>query len=152
MKGRFATHVWKFSRNALAFVATLVVVVLILPSKARSQLGLDPCCAIISAGLQSMSCLLKDVLAKPPAFISHREKQSADFERQVVWPVTAINQARGLAVQAQGQFTQMRQLFQVPVSSATLPTPQQLEQSLLSRNPGAVAEIRNNYSSLYGPT
>ncbi len=28
--------------------------------------------------------------------------------------------------------------------------PQQLEQSLLSRNPGAVAQIPNNYSALYG--
>ena len=42
---------WKFVRNAAIFCwAWLVVVVLILPSKARSQLGLDPCCAIISAG------------------------------------------------------------------------------------------------------
>src|SRR5437660_2301457 len=44
----------------------------------------------------------------------------------------------------------MRQIFQVPVASATLATPQQLEQSLLSRNPGAVPQITNNYVALYG--
>jgi len=142
---------WKSVRSALVLALACAVVVLILPSKARSQLGLDPCCAIISAGLNSISGLLKGVVAKPLASIQQIDQQSADFERQVVWPVTAINQARGLAVQAQGQFIQMRQLFQVSVSSATLPTPQQLEQSLLSRNPGAVGQISNNYSSLYGP-
>jgi hypothetical protein len=123
---------WKFVRSYLLLGLACAVVVLIFSSKARSQIGLDPCCAIISAGLESISGLLKDVVAKPLASIQQIEQQSADFERQVVWPVTAINQARGLAVQAQGQFTQMRQLFQVSVSSATLPTPQQLEQSLLS--------------------
>ncbi len=142
---------WRFVRNALVAALACAVVVLTLPSKARSQLGLDPCCAIISAGLNSISGLLKGVVAKPLASIQQSEQQSADFERQVVWPVSVINQARGLAVQAQGQFIQMRQLFQVSVSSATLPTPQRLEQSLLSRNPGAVAQISNNYSSLYGP-
>src|SRR5262249_41409218 len=38
----------------------------------------------------------------------------------------------------------------VPVSSATLATPQHLEQTLLSRNAGAVPQITNNYAALYG--
>jgi hypothetical protein len=142
---------WKILKKALLAALALAVAVLLLPSKARSQLGLDPCCAIISVGLDTISGLLKSVVAKPLASIQQIEEQAADFERQVVWPVTAINQARRLAVQAQGQFAQMRQLFQVSVSSATLPTPQQLEQNLLSRNPAAVAQIGNDYSTLYGP-
>jgi hypothetical protein len=44
----------------------------------------------------------------------------------------------------------MRQVFQLSVSSATLPTPQRLEKSLLSRNPGMVSQISNNYTALYG--
>jgi len=151
MQMKAIVQAWKVLRNALLLALALAIVVMTLPSKARSQLGLDPCCAIISVGLNSISGLLKSVVATPLASIQQIEQQASNFERQVVWPVTAINQARGLAVQAQGQFTQMRQLFQVSVSSATLPRPQQLEQSLLSRNPGAVAQIANNYSSLYGP-
>lgn len=142
---------WTLLRNAVLLAFALAVVVLLLPSKARSQLGLDPCCAIISAGLDTISGLLKSVVAKPLASIQQIEQQASDFERQVVWPAAAINQARSMAVQAEGQFVQMRRVFQIPVSSATLPTPQQLEQSLLSRNPGAVAQISNNYSALYGP-
>ena len=59
------TRAAKFVGNALAFTLALAVVVMILPSKARSQLGLDPCCAIISVGLSSISNLLSSVVAKP---------------------------------------------------------------------------------------
>jgi len=64
--------------------------------------------------------------------------------------MAAISQARNMAVQFEGQFVQMRQLFQLPVASATLPMPQMLEQSLLSGNPSAMPQITSNYSSLYG--
>jgi hypothetical protein len=141
---------WKVIRNAIAVGLALVVVVVMLPSKARSQLGLDPCCAIISAGLNVISNALSNAVAKPLGAIQQLEQQSANFEQQVVFPIAAINQARGLAGQFQGQFVQMRQIFQVPVSSATLATPQQLEQTLLSRNAGAVPQITNNYAALYG--
>ena len=141
---------WKFARNAIASLLAIAVVVLMMPARARSQLGLDPCCAIISAGLSSISNLLSSVVAKPLGAIQQIEQQSVNFEQQVVFPITAINQARGLAGQFQGQFAQMRQIFQLPVSSATLPTPQQLEQSLLSRDPRAVPQIASKYASLYG--
>src|ERR1700758_548386 len=141
---------WKVIRSAMAVGLALVVVVLMLPSKARSQLGLDPCCAIISVGLSTISNLLNNIVAKPLGAIQQLEQQSANFEQQVVFPITAINQARGLVGQFQGEFVRMRQIFQVPVASATLTTPQQLEQSLLSRNPGAVPQITNNYAALYG--
>jgi hypothetical protein len=50
----------------------------------------------------------------------------------------------------QGQLRQMSDVFRLPVASATLPTPQQLEQVLLSRDPGNVAQITKNYSAVYG--
>lgn len=150
MKRQTLVRAWKLLLKTLAFALTLAIVVIILPAKARSQLGLDPCCAIISAGLSTISNLLSSVVAKPLSQIQQIEQQSANFEQQVVFPVTSINQARGLAAQAQGQFVQMRQIFQLPVASATLPTPQRLEQILLSRNPGAVSQVAGNYGSLYG--
>ena len=142
---------WMFVRSAVVLMVALVVVIAMLPSKARGQLGLDPCCAIISAGLETISGLLKNVVATPLSSIQQIEQQAADFERQVVWPVDAINQARTLAIQAGPQLVHMRQLFQTPVASATLSAPQNLEGSLLSRNPANVDQISSNYSSLYGP-
>jgi hypothetical protein len=143
-------RIWSFARNKLTFALAVVIVLALLPNSARSQLGLDPCCAIISAGLQSISNLLKSVVAQPLANIQKLQQQSADFEQQVVWPVAAINQAKGLAVLAQGQFVQMRRLFQLPVASATLPTTQRLEQGLLSGNPGTLALLNSNYVAVYG--
>lgn len=145
-----SARIWKLARNTVATVVGLAIVVMLLPTKARSQLGLDPCCAIISAGLSSISNLLSSAVAKPLGAIQQLEQQAANFEQTVVYPIAAINQARGLATQFQGQFTQMKQTFQLPVASATLPAPQQLEQTLLSRNPGSVPQVTTNYAALYG--
>ena len=150
MKPKRFARGWNVIRNVVACGLALAVVVLLLPNKARSQLGLDPCCAIISAGLSTISNLLNSAVATPLGAIQQLEQQSANFEQQVVFPVTAINEARGLAGQFQRQLVQMRKIFQVPVASATLRIPQQLEQSLLSRNPGAAPQITNDYAALYG--
>lgn len=143
-------RLWKFFRNAVTVVCGLVIVIVLLPSKARSQLGLDPCCAIMQVGLNTISGLLRNAVAAPLGSIQQSQQQSANFEQQVVFPLAAITQARNMAFQFEGTFVQMRQLFQVPVASATLPVPQMLEQTLLSRNPSAVPQITTNYSALYG--
>jgi hypothetical protein len=150
MKSHLATRNWKFARNALALAVTFAVVVMVLPSQARSQLGLDPCCAIISAGLSTVSNLLKSAVAAPLGNIQQSQQDTVSFEQQVVFPIAAINQARAFAVQAQGQFAQMRQISQLSVASATLPTPQQLEGTLLSANPNSVPQVSSNYAALYG--
>lgn len=150
MKIPFRNRLWTFCRSAVAFVAVLVIVVLALPSKARSQLGLDPCCAIISAGLSTISNLLKSAVATPLGNIQQSQQDAVNFEQQVVFPIAAINRARAFAVQAQGQFVHMRQISQLSVASATLPTSQQLEGTLLSANPDNVPQVTNNYSALYG--
>ncbi len=150
MKTTTRSRLWKVLRNATAVACGLVVVITLLPSKARSQLGLDPCCAMMQIGLNTISGLLRNSVASPLGSIQQSQQQSANFEQQVVFPLAAINQARNMAVQFEGQFVQMRQLFQLPIGSATLPMPQMLEQSLLSGNPGAMPQITSNYYSLYG--
>ncbi len=152
MKNRILDRMLSISKSRLVIASvSVVLIIVLLPTSARSQFGLDPCCAIISAGLNTISGLLKNVVAKPLGAIQQLEQQAATFEQQVVYPVAAINQARGLAVQFQAQFAQLRQLSQVAVSSATLPNPQQLEQALLSRTIAAIPNISVNYSAVYGP-
>ena len=150
MKMTSLSRLWKVLRNAVAVSCGLVMLVALLPSKARSQLGLDPCCAMMQIGLNTISGLLRNSVAMPLGSIQQSQQQSANFEQQIVFPMAAINQARNMAVQFESQFVQMRQLFQLPVASATLPMPQMLEQSLLSGNPGAMPQITSNYYSLYG--
>src|SRR5260370_17878580 len=61
-----------------------------------------------------------------------------------------IKSAGGMAGKMQGQMRQMTQVFRLPTASATLPTPQQLEQTLLSHNPQAMGQVSQGYAKLYG--
>src|ERR1700728_498123 len=112
MKTTTRSRLWKSLRNAVAMVCGLVLVTVLLPSKARSQLGLDPCCAMMQIGLNTISGLLRNSVATPLGSIQQSQQQSANFEQQVVFPMAAITQARNMAVQFEGQFVQMRELFQ----------------------------------------
>jgi hypothetical protein len=147
---QFAQRAWSLLGRKSIFIVALLAVLVLVPFGARGQLGLDPCCAIISVGLNTISGLLKSVVAKPLSAIQQIQQQAANFEQQIVYPLTAINNARGLAGQMQGQLRQMTQLYRLPTNSATLPTPQQLEQALLSHSPQAISQISQNYSAVYG--
>lgn len=141
---------WQVLKWKVIFLAALVFVLVMAPMGARGQFGLDPCCAIISAGLNTISGLLKNVVAKPLGQIQQIQQQAANFQQQVIYPTSAINNARGLAGQMQGQLRQMTQVFRLPTASATLPTPQQLEQVLISHNPQAMGQLSQNYAKVYG--
>ncbi len=151
MTYEFKSRTLTISRRIFISALGLVLVVVLLPDKARSQLGLDPCCAIISVGLQSISKLLSGVVAKPLGAIQQTEQQDSDFEQNVVFPAASLSEAQSLAVGSQKQFSQMRQLFQLSIASATLPGPKQLEQVLLSRNPANLAQVTEQFGRLYGP-
>ena len=56
----FVSPPWKFVRNAVVVLCGLAIVIALLLSNARSQLGLDPCCAIMSPGLNAISDLLRN--------------------------------------------------------------------------------------------
>lgn len=143
-------RLWVTLKWKIIFVTALVFVLVMAPLGARGQFGLDPCCAIISVGLNTISGLLKNVVAKPLSQIQQIQQQAANFEQQVIYPTTAINNARGLASQLQSQLHQINQLYRLPINSATLPTPQQLEQVLLSHNPQALGQVSQNYTAIYG--
>lgn len=134
------------------FIGTAVVAfaLLAITTPSRAQFGLDPCCAIISAGLKSVSSLLSGVVAKPLGVIQQTQQQVAQFEQQVVWPVGAITQGRQLAAQTQSQFSQMANLGRIPLSSASLPSAQQLEAALLSKNGANVPLVSNSFAAVYG--
>ncbi len=152
MTHKLITKIRTLLRSKLVLVtAGALLVLVLLPGRAFSQFGLDPCCAIISAGLNSISGLLKSVVAAPLSQIQQMRQQALSFEQQIVYPLGAINQARNMASQFQSQFVQMRQLFQVSVQSATLAGPQQLEQTILSRSAAAIPKISVNYTAVYGP-
>jgi hypothetical protein len=131
-------------------VAVLVMVfVVAAPRQIKSQFA-DPCCGVMAAGLTSISNSLTSVIGGGLHNILGIEQDIQKFEQAVVWPQNLINQARSLVGNVRGIFVQIQALTRVPVNSATLAGPQQLEQILLSRNPAQIARTGPQYQAVYG--
>lgn len=144
-----ATKNWLFTHKLRAAILALVLI-LTGPWPARAQLGLDPCCALLAAGLASIQSAITSVVGGGLNQILGVDKAMQQFQQTVVWPQALINQARSLVGLLQGNLNQIQGLMKLPVNSATLPTSQQLERILLSRNPNQIAQTSGAYTALYG--
>ena len=127
-----------------------LVLLFTAPWSARGQF-LDPCCAMLAAGLSSIESALTSVVGGGLNKILGVDKAMQQFQQTVVWPQSLINQARSLVGLLQGNYNQIQNLMKLPINSATLPASQQLEQVLLSRNPNQIAQTAGAYIALYGP-
>jgi anti-sigma-K factor RskA len=132
---------WKVAVVVLAAVA-------ILPTRANGQFGIDM--AAIMAALSKMQSLMSTYIAAPLKTINQYEQSTAKYEQEVMYPLTAINQAKSSVIQFENQFNQVSGMFRVNVSSATLPQSQSLETLLLSRNAGNVPTISGQFQNVYG--
>jgi len=130
-------------------IVLLLVLTLVAPSPVRSQF-IDPCCAIMSVGLSTISSTLSSVIGGGLNGILSIEQGISNFEQTVVWPQNLINQARSLVGSVQGIFSQIEGVMRVPVNSATLPATQQFEQNLLSRDPNQITQTSAQYTAVYG--
>src|SRR5260370_37014600 len=119
------------------------------PQQVRIQF-VDPCCAIITAGLSLSSSALTSVIGGGLNSILGVEQGIRNFEQTVVWPQNLINQARSLVRNVRGIFVQIQTITQVPVNSATRAGPQQLHQNLLSRNPAQIPQPTAHHQRVYG--
>jgi len=137
------------SGHRIRVVVLLVVFFLFAPRPVRSQF-LDPCCAILAAGLSTISSTLSNIIGGGLRSILSVEKNISTFEQTVVWPQNLINQARSLVASGQTIFNQTQAVMRVPVNSATLPATQQFEQNLLSGNPNQIAQTSAQYTAVYG--
>ena len=127
-----------------------LVLVLVAAAPYTSGQFLDPCCAILAAGLTAISNTLSSVVGGSLNSILSIEQSISNFEQQVVWPQALISQARALVGNLEATFNQIQALTRIPVNSATLPGSEQLEQNLLSRNPNQIAQTTAAYNALYG--
>ena len=140
---------WVWQHKVRVAVLGLVLVML-APRKVESQL-LDPCCAVLVAGLTTISSTMSNVIGGGLTSILTVERSIQNFEQTVVWPATQISQAQALVGSTQGTFGLIQRVTQIPVNSATLPAPQQLEQNLLSADSSQIGQTSASYSAVYGP-
>lgn len=136
--------------HKLRVLVMLVVFALLAPRPARSQF-LDPCCAILAAGLGTIANTLSSVVGGGLNSILSVEQNIKNFEQSVVWPKNLIDEAQALVGRLQGIFNQIQGITEIPVNSATLPASARLEQNLLSQNPNDIAQTSARYTAVYGP-
>jgi len=141
-------HPW-YRSTPLKIGGAALCVLLIVPNHAHGQFGIDT--AAIMAALSKMQSLMNTYIAAPLKTMNQYEQSAAKYEQQVMYPLTAINQAKSSVVQSENQFTQMSNMFRtVNVSSATLPQSQNLESLLLSRNAANVPTVSTQFQQVYG--
>jgi hypothetical protein len=138
---------WMGSHKLRVLLLSLVLI-LAAPWPAEGQFS--PCCAILAAGLSSISSALQSIIGGGLNQILGVDRSIQQFEQNVVWPQNLINQARSLVGSLQGIYNQIQALAQIRVNSATLPNSQQLETNLLSRNANQISQTTANFNALYG--
>jgi hypothetical protein len=126
-----------------------LVLIVAAPWSAEGQFP-SPCCAILAAGLSSISSALQSVIGGGLNQILGIDQSIQRFEQNVVWPQNLVSQARALVGSLQIFFIQIQSLTQIKVNSATLPNSQQLESNLLSRNANQIGQTSTNFTALYG--
>jgi len=134
--------------HKLRVILLSLVLTIAAPWPAEGQFS--PCCAILAAGLSSISSALQSVIGGGLNQILGIDQSIQQFEQNFVWPQNLINQARSLVGNLQSIFNQIQTLTKIQVNSATLPNAQQLETNLLSRNANQIAQTSANYTALYG--
>lgn len=134
--------------NKLRVILLSLILTVAAPWPAEGQFS--PCCAILAAGLSSISSALESVIGGGLNQILGIDQSIQQFEQNIVWPQNLINQARALVGSLQGIFNQIQALTRIPVNSATLPNARQLEANLLSRNANQIGQTSANYTALYG--
>jgi hypothetical protein len=128
--------------------AAFVIAALLFGPRAHGQFGIDT--AAILAALHQMQSLMQNYIAAPLKTINQAQQSIAKYEQQVMYPMQQIQQARNSVTQYENQFKQLKNIFGLNLSSATLPQSQALESVLLSRNPANVPGVSTQFQNVYG--
>lgn len=159
--------IWRFvASHRMRIIALLVLLSLVAPQPAEGQFGfLFGLINIVSSGLSTLNNVMTSVnntlrnvigpiLQGINSAVSAAQQIMGaifDFQRNVIYPQQAIDNARALIGQVQGIYNAIRGIWNIVVRSATLPNPRQLEAVILSRDPGMIGSVGSNFSAVYTP-
>ena len=158
---------WRFmASHRMRIVALLVLLSLVAPQPVEGQFGfIFGLINIVSSGLSTLNNVMTSVnntlrnvigpiLQGINSAISAAQQIMGaifDFQRNIVYPQQAIDNARALVGQVQGIYNAIRGIWNIVVRSATLPNPRQLEAVILSRDPGQIGSVGANFAAVYTP-
>lgn len=154
------------ARHRMRVVALLLILSLFAPQPVNAQFGfIFSLINIVSSGMNTLNNVMTSVnnalrnvigpiLQQINSAISAAQQVMSaifDFQRNVIYPQQAINNARALIGQVQGIYNAIRGIWNVVVRSATLPNPRQLEAILLSRDAGQIGAVSTTFPLVYTP-
>jgi len=83
--------------------------------------------------------------------INQIKQQVNQLYQTTVWPLAAINQARGFVSNSISSYrNSMNQIFNTPVASAVTPGPQQFESILHSHQSSQIPSLQTSFTTNYG--
>ena len=138
---------------ALLLIATLVLGVW-MPQKAQAQIGFGSLFTAINAVLNTINGVLRNLLNTANSILSQVGSILDAFRNlmeTVVYPQALIDQARSMVSSIIAQFRGLlSSIFNIGVSSATLPAPSSLEAILRNRSAADVAGVAAAYTRTFG--
>jgi hypothetical protein len=137
-------------RHAVLLALVLLLSTIVVPRKVEGQPS--PCCALLAEGLGTINITLGSVIGAGLQAINVILNNTNTFLQTNVWPQKAIAQALGMAGQVGGLYAQIARILQIPIATATLPNPKQLETILMSGMSGSAGQISNasgSYAAVY---
>ena len=138
-------------RHAVLLALALLLSTIVVPRKVQGQLP-SPCCAMLAEGLGTINIALGSVIGAGLQAINVILNNTNSFLQTNVWPLKAIAQALGMSGQIRGFYAQIAAILQIPIATATLPNPKQLEAILTSGMSGSTGQISNttgSYAAVY---
>jgi hypothetical protein len=145
-----AEYVWCWLRSRkVSVIALALLLLLLVPQSSNSQFIPSPCCALLSAGLSSVTNAISNVVGHALNTIGLSLSSIESFQRSIVWPRDLIDEARAFVGSVRGTFNQVRDIGQISVASATLPIPQRFENRLLSGDPAQIQQVSTDYWAVY---
>jgi hypothetical protein len=125
-------------------VTVIACVTLLSPSQARGQI-LD-IVNIFSAIESTITGIIGGALKD----IRSLQTQVQTLYQEVVWPVVAIAQAQAFISGTIGSYRGwMNSVYNLPIASAQLTNPSQLESAFLSKTVTSLAQMNSSYTSTY---
>jgi hypothetical protein len=129
---------------AVAVAGVLISVLMIAPPVAEAQGGL------IQA-IQAVLNVINGAIHTALNAINTARSAISNLYQNLIWPVQLINQARSQVLQMIGQYRNpMAGILGIKLSSATLPTPQSLENLMRDHRVNNFTTLTQNFGNTYG--
>jgi hypothetical protein len=129
------------------FLAVLVFALCFLPTTAQAA-GLSDILSLF----QTITSTLENAIGGALAGIQTLNSTLNNFRQQVIWPIAAINQAKGFVNSTRAQYQNlMSQIHGIKNNSATLTNTTQLESMFRGAQASNLGQFQPLYTNVYTP-